>query len=97
MAEVDITAQIKLIESLKCALLADVSSLYEHMRVPAKHDERDECLARLVTHTYLLAGRLGLSCQQLDKKVLAGLKQEALKQDSGDIGALLKYWSQKVV
>ena len=94
MADVDITSRIKLIESLKCALLSDISLLYENMRIPGKQDERDESLAALLTHTYLLAGQLGFTADALDEHARQGLKRELLKQENHDISALLKHLSR---
>jgi hypothetical protein len=95
LPDIDITAQIKIIESLKCALLSDIAALYENMRVPAKQNERDENLAALLIHTYLLAGRLGLKYDQLDEQARQRLKREAMAQSTHpDISALLKYFCE---
>jgi hypothetical protein len=91
---VDITAQIKIIESLKCALLNDIAGLYEFMRVPG--DERDGHLAALLTHTYLLAGRLGITYGELDEQVRQRLRLEAMAQEGNmDVQALLKHFSNE--
>ena len=95
MADVDITYQIKLIESLKCALLNDISSLFENMRVPGRENQ-NENLASLVTDAYLLAGRLGLGYESLDEQIIKRLKQKwASDAHNTDINALLMHWAAR--
>jgi hypothetical protein len=93
MADVDITNQIKRIEFLKCALLGDVSALFESMRVPGR--SQDEHLTALVTHTYLLAERLGLDYASLDASVIQSLKRKWAADTGADSNALLTHWAKK--
>jgi hypothetical protein len=93
MPEVDITSRIKLIESLKCALLNDISALYESMRIPLHQDNRDENLVSLIVHTYLLASGLGLKFEELDGQVIKKLKLEA--RENKDMQLLLKHFTRR--
>jgi hypothetical protein len=71
-----------------------VACLFENMRIPAKQDERDECLASVLAHTYLLAGRLGLKYDELDTLLKQALKRETLKNEYSDEDILFKYLSE---
>lgn len=88
----DITANIKAIEALKCALLTDMAALYEAMRKPARPEDRDEPLADMLVTVYLLAGKLGLNHEALDELAIQRLRREDLGDDrAAETRALLKH------
>ena len=92
MPDLDITSHIKAIEVLKCALLSDVSSLFNYLRVFSREDERDETMAQMLVHLYLLAKRLGLTYSQLDALAVSLLRNEILEEGATmEKQALLKH------
>ena len=74
--EVDVAQNIKIIESLKCELLSDLSQLYTGMSNPdyMETQERDDILANMIMVTYMLAKKLGVPYHTLDLKILNKLK-----------------------
>lgn len=100
MPEMDITAHIKAIETLKCALLTDLAALYESMRKPSRPEERDEPLADMLVTLYLLSRRLGVNFSQLDGLAIQRLRLHALDETrprafTAETQALLQYLSGK--
>ena len=84
--DMDITKNIKMIESLQCQLLSLLSQLFNSMQdTKAQPRERAEILANMEIMTYLLADRLGISPQALDQRVLSrlklGLAEEGASED----------------
>jgi hypothetical protein len=82
--EIDITKNIKIIESLKCELLSDISQLYTSMSEYSTSEsaERDDILANMIMITYMLSKRLGISYQALDMKILNKLKLGIIENDN---------------
>jgi len=74
--ELDIAKNIKVIETLKCELLSDLSQLYTEMAMPENSEpqERDDILANIIMVTYILAKKLGVPYHTLDGKILNKLK-----------------------
>ena len=74
--ELDVAKNIKIIESLKCELLSDLSQLYSGMANPdsMEQQERDDILANMIMVTYMLAKKLGVPYHTLDLKILNKLK-----------------------
>ena len=80
---IDITKNIKIIESFKVELLASVSNLYKSLldnNVTPK--ERSEILSNIVIITYLLSDKLGVSYNTLDTKVLGQIKLGMLDENN---------------
>lgn len=81
--EIDITRNIKMIESFKCELLNSVAELYSSMADHSKStSDRADILSNLVVLTYLLSEKLGISYQALDSKVINKIKLEMLTEGS---------------
>ena len=92
LRDLDITSRIKAIEILKCALLSDVSALFERLRVPAHGNEHEESLARLLIHLYLLSKNLGTGFTELEAEACALLKREMLSDNgAAEKQALFKH------
>lgn len=74
--ELDVAKNIKIIESLKCELLSDLSQLYTEMANSdsVEQHEKDDILANMIMVTYMLAKRLGVPYHVLDMKILNKLK-----------------------
>lgn len=82
--ELDITKNIKIIESLKCELLSDLAQLYTGMYDSQSNEalEKDDILANMVMITYILAKRLGIPYHKLDMKILNKLKLGIIQNDN---------------
>ena len=72
--ESDILRKMRLIEWLKAELITQVGYLYQAM---AKNREQaiGEGLAGIIISCYILAKRLGIGCDSLDKDVLKKVEQ----------------------
>jgi len=83
--ELDIAKNIKMIEGLQCELLSLISQLFCSMQDGKETArERVELLANMEVMIYLLANRLGISCQLLDQKVVSRLKLGILEEEDGE-------------
>ncbi len=82
--ELDITKNIKIIESLKCELLSDLAQLFVGMNDPMSTEatEKDDILANIIMVTYMLAKKLGVPYHALDMKILNRLKLGILENDN---------------
>lgn len=81
--EIDITQNIKLIESYQCELLNLLAQLYSSMqnnKIGTK--ERAEILSDMVIMIYLLSERLGVSFTALDTKILNHLRIGILEEEA---------------
>jgi hypothetical protein len=97
MDRVDVTAQIKAIELLKCGMLSDLAALYENLRKPTDAASRDEPLVSLLIGVYLLARRLGLDFNKLDGAAVLTLRKEILDGSAdADMEKLIKYLGRDV-
>ena len=72
--ESEILRKMRLIEWLKAELITDVGQLYQAM---AKNSEQaiSEGLAAIIVSCYILARRLGITFDALDKDVLTKVEQ----------------------
>ncbi|MGM0471838.1 MAG: MazG-like family protein [Bacillota bacterium] len=91
----NITKNLKVIEWLKSELLSSTSHLFRVMLKDSQSKILD-ALANLVISTYLLAKRLGISPDQLDRKVRDNLQsnidqQHQIEDQFGDLSLLLKH------
>jgi len=85
-SQVDITKTIRIIEGLKSELLTNIAQLYGNMangRVIEK-DENLNVLADMVTIIYLLAWKMGISYEEVDKKLLDKIDLNILKEKDDD-------------
>lgn len=73
-SESEILRKMRLIEWLKADLITQIGHLYQVM---AKNSEQatSEALAAIVVACYVLAGRLGIRYDSLDKEVLKKVEQ----------------------
>lgn len=81
--DIDITKNIKIIETFKAELLSSVSNLYKSLldnNFTSK--ERSEILSNIIIITYLLSDKLGISYNTLDTKVLGQIKLGMLDESN---------------
>lgn len=92
----DITKNIRLIESLKSDLLLAVSQLYNEMASESCDNLRDVALDTLsdtIIISYLLARRLGLDYSSIERQISAKIRLGLLQEHEtekyfGDLSAL---------
>ena len=81
--EVDITGNIKAIESLKVDLLTKTAALYDSLlKTTPQLSERGDILADMAIALYMLAGRLGIPCVTLDTTIANKLRRIVLDDAS---------------
>ena len=97
--ESEILRKMRLIEWLKAELITQVGSLYQAM---AKNSEQAICdsLAGLVANCYILARRLGITFDSLDRAVLKKVEQNIKSEHEvekwfGDFSEYQQYLRQK--
>ena len=96
-SDIDITKNIKLIESFQCQLLNTVAELFTSLAdAGVSNKERADILSNIVILTYLLADRLGISYTALDAKVLNNIKLGILDENGSgmwqtELSALAKH------
>jgi hypothetical protein len=77
--EFDIARNIREIEALKVGLLAGVSEVYQLMQNGGEGREAlGEALAGVMFSTLELAGRVGVSMEDLDKRVTRRMREKRL-------------------
>ncbi|ADL13810.1 MazG-like family protein [Acetohalobium arabaticum] len=91
----NITKNLKVIEWLKSELLNSVSHLFKVMLQDSQSKIID-ALANLLISTYLLAQRLGISPDKLERKVRDNLQENIdqgheIEEEYGDLSLLLKH------
>ncbi len=92
----NITKNIKVIEFLKCNILADVSGLFNKLFTKDNDGSAfkvADVLASIISGCYILGRRLGISYETIDMKIRANLKvgtiqQNELEGEFGDLSAL---------
>lgn len=95
--EIDITKNIKIIESFKSELLNSVAELFSGMvGGTVSVVERAEVLSNIMIITYLLGDKLGISYNALDAKALnkikLGMLQDGFDKDwNGNLSLLGKH------
>ncbi|WP_066506803.1 MazG-like family protein [Abyssisolibacter fermentans] len=100
--DVDITKNIKVIEWLKCELLASVSSLFDLLvhEVQQSQEVIIDVLANIIFVTYLLGKRLGISFEKIDAKIQSKIKLKIVEEHKiekwyGDLSFLLEHFKRK--
>ena len=81
-SQVDITKTIRIIEGLKSELLTNVAQLYGNMANgrAVEKEENSNVLADMVTIIYLLAWKMGISYEEVDKKLLDKIDLNILEE-----------------
>ena len=79
--EFDVAKNLKMTESIQCSILSGVSDLFLAMNKKNSKMEQIEVLAQIQMDTFLLAGKLGISKESLDKKTIAKLKVNLLEEE----------------
>lgn len=75
----DIAQNIKLVEKLKCELLAAVSNLFA--QTLTQNNDRTQTFADIIIFTYILADKLGINSNTIDTKAVGKLKLNLAKQN----------------
>lgn len=91
----NITKNLKIIEWLKSELLNSVSHLFKVLLKDSQANVID-ALANLIISTYLLAKRLGVSPDKLERKVRDNLQENIdqnheIEEEYGDLSLVLKH------
>lgn len=85
--DVDIAGTLRVIEKLKSQLLMDVAQLFEELNEPNKNSniERGDLLADIIILSYLLARKLGIPYQQIDRRMVNKTRLGLVESDQNDI------------
>ena len=78
----DVAKNIRMTQQLQCRMLALLSDFFDSMYQNASKTEQTEILADLEIALFLMANRLGISKETLDRKAAMALKAELLKADT---------------
>lgn len=92
--DISIMRNVAEIERLKCAILADVATLFQSMATSsAGTSVNPEILASIIEGAYLLSARLGRDAAETTNRVARRIKREQLASSEPDIfkSALLNY------
>lgn len=79
--EFDIARSVHMTEGLQCQMLTLLSNFYEAMHQNASKAEKTELLANMETALYLMAQRLGISPENLDRKAAAQVRLSLLQEE----------------
>ncbi|KXS40952.1 MAG: hypothetical protein AWU54_1792, partial [Candidatus Frackibacter sp. T328-2] len=95
----NITKNLKVIEWLKSELLGSISHLFKVM-LKDNQEKITDALANLIIAAYLLAKRLGVSPNRLERKIQDNLRenidqQHKIEEWYGDLSLLLKHLIKK--
>ncbi len=98
--EIDIANNIKAIELLKIEILQNITDLFGDIAAEADGETRKQLTAdaaRLITQTYLLSSRLGITAEEIEEDIKgmldAGIaEQHILERRFGDLHTLLGYF-----
>lgn len=84
--EVDIAGTLRVIEKLKSQMLMDVAHLFEELSEPNRNSdiERGDLLADIVILSYLLSKKLGISYQQIDRRIINKTRLGLVESDQND-------------
>lgn len=97
-AEFDIAKNIRLVEWLKSEILASVAELFRVLANANKASQEilADCLASVITASYLLGKRLGIPYSLIDRKIeskirLGIVEEHDVEKYYGDLTALSEY------
>ncbi len=84
--EVDIAGTLRIIEQLKSQILMDVAQLFSDLNEPNSNSnvERGDLLADIIILSYLLSKKLGISHQQIDRRIINKLRLGLVESNSAD-------------
>ncbi len=97
--EVDVVKNHRMVEWLKAELVSSVGGLFKAI-IAGGDDLIVDFLARIITSTYLLGRRLGLSFSRIDLKIEHNIRSNIandheLEEWYGDLSALAAYRESK--
>lgn len=81
--EFDVAKSIRMTEDLQCQMLAQLSDFYTALHRNASKTEKTEILANMEVALYLMAERLGISAEAVDRKAAANIRLGLLQEDNG--------------
>lgn len=84
--EVDIAGTLRVIERLKSQMLMDVAHLFEDLNEPNRNSdiERGDLLADIVILSYLLSKKLGISYEQINRRIINKTRVGLVESDQND-------------
>ena len=83
--EVDIAGTLQVIEKLKSQLLMDIAHLFSELNEPGNSTvERGDLLADIVILAYLLAKKLGIPYQQIDRRLINKIRLGLVESNQND-------------
>ena len=86
--EIDITSNIKSIESLKSGLLGGVAALFKTLAGEGRdnlHDTISDILSSIILICYILARRLGVNYTAVENKIRNKVRLGLIESDGTDI------------
>ena len=94
----DISRNLRIIETLKSELLEDIATLYRHLADPVPKDTREvaaDALSDMIVICYLLGKRLGIDYYSMErnitKKIRLGLiNDNEIEKYYGDLSELAR-------
>ena len=78
----DVAKSIRMTENLQCQMLTQLSDFYTALHRNASKTEKTEMLANMVIALYLMAERLGISPEAVDRKAAANIRLGLLQEDN---------------
>ncbi len=78
----DVATNIRMTEQLQCHMLALLSDFFTGMHENVSKSEQAEILADMEVALFLMAKRLGISKEMLDRKAMSAIKAALLKTDN---------------
>ncbi len=78
---ISITAGVRCVERLKCAVLTSVSTLFELLQKRNYGTDREECISDLILNAYLLAAKLGIEPSTINAQIFNKLRAGILNED----------------
>lgn len=78
----DVATNIRMTEQLQCRMLALLSDFFTGMHQNISKSEQAEILADMEIALFLMAKRLGISKEMLDRKAVSAIKATLLKTDN---------------
>lgn len=97
--EIDVVKNHRVIEWLKAEMISSMGGLFKAI-ISGGEDLVTDCLARIITSTYLLGRRFGLTFAKIDMKIHSNLQSSIeinheLEKWYGDLSALVGYLDAK--
>ncbi len=80
--EFDVAKSIRMTEDLQCQMLTQLSDFYTALHRNASKTEKTEILANMEVSLYLMAEKLGISAEAIDRKAAANIRLGLLQEEN---------------